>query len=565
MDSQELEALLLAVAHGWATPAEIERLEHALKANDAFRVQAAEWLCDESILRHELPLLSTALVVAQPSSNANALVKRHLTDNPAETSLWRNYNPWLYAAAVVLACSIGLNFYSWHGGRQRVHLQQTAAVSVRLAKATGCVWGDAERANSPPPGYSIQAGEQLRLLQGIAELQVQSGNVTGAVRLQGPCIAVLGADGIPLLKSGRAVFDLNVYAGTCSIGSPVGPIELAESASFGMLASDEGAEVHVFDGQVRIPGTDGAQEGVPKPPVMEASRGDVVREGASAIIQFSGGADTQTRWSSANPSLFAEEQSMLTDQLDIDSDYASRVKASRPVGYWRFSDWPTTEFTNEAPDGEPLRVGGEVATVVQGSNSVLEFGMTRESGFLYLDKPWPKLPLSEFAVEVWIKPSHFQNAAVVGLISPGPSTATHENHAMLIELGGPDQLVYTAALANSLRYLLRDPPSEDANNEYGQSVQNVYQVRRWQHVVYVKHKDRIELYLNGEKIATDECSGQIAAAQTLVCGTLYLSRVTRPFVGQLDELAIYEHALSEQEVKDHFHFGRTALIDGDSI
>jgi hypothetical protein len=565
MDIQELESLLSAVSHGWADAAETERLDRALRSSELLRNHAAEWLCNESLLRHEASLLPSIAANAAWSSTALADLRAESDPVVNKHKVWSL--PLRYALAAALIIAAFLNVFFWGRSRDPSIASNENATSVRLTKVTGCVWDNPELSEVPYLGRSIKGGEQLRLLQGIAEIQVQTANVSGAVRLQGPCVVILRADGIPLLKSGRLVLDLNVYGKRCVVESPIGQIELSESASFGMFAGDDEFEVHVFAGDVRLRDLLVDLE-IQKFNVPDVGPGELellVHAGEAAIFQKLSRKGTQLKWITANSTVFAEELSMLSDQLSLTSDYADRVMASRPLSYWRFNDDSTHEFENLVAGGEPLRIGGEVATVVQGTNRALEFGMTRQSGYLYQEKAWPPAPLSELSVELWMKPSHFHNGAVFGLVSPNPADAEHDNHAMLIELGGPDQLVYTAALANSLRYLLRDPPSEDPAGECGRSVENVYQVRRWQHVVYVKHRDRVELFLDGKKIASEGCLGVVAAGQQIICGSLYPHRITRPFVGQLDEIAVYDRPLSEQEILTHFQLGSGATAPNDSI
>jgi hypothetical protein len=558
MDFHDLEPLLTAIANGWGTPEEIARVDAALREDETLRAQAAAWYCDEALLHQEATLLD-ALVGNPPVYELTAGLRSEPISMPARIGRTRARSRWLPTLAIAaLACALLLSVTAWLGSRSNMIDVSATADGVRLTKATGCVWDVAEGAVPPRLGNALKGGDRLRLVEGIAELQFALNEAICNARLQGPVSAVLQSDGMPLLISGRMVMDVRVFNGTCSIETPVGTIELTENASFGMTVQEGVLEIHVFDGSVPLPFSRLRSQ-------LASESRHFVSEGEAVIVHSPLAATPNIERRAADAELFAEERSMSTDRLDLGRGYAEQVLASKPVSYWRFAEITNDSFQNEVKDGLLLLLGGDVATVVQGRNRVIEFGMTRRSGYLYTEDMWPQQPLGEFSLEVWVKPSHFHNSAVFGLVSWDKADTHRERHAMLLELGGPERLFDTSALPNSLRYLLRDPPSGIPDFEFGSSIQNVYQVRRWQHIAYVKHSDQLKLYFNGKQIASEECQGVLTAGQRLVCGSLYFHRVARPFVGQLDELALYDRALSNKEVESHYRTGIMSEVDADSI
>ena len=76
-------------------------------------------------------------------------------------------------------------------------------------------------------------------------------------------------------------------------------------------------------------------------------------------------------------------------------------------------------------------------------------------------------------------------------------------------------------------------------------------MRRWQHVVAVKRGDQMELYTDGKLSATAQEKASLAKALYLVVGRQAADAGAYQFVGQLDELAIYPHALSQEEIVAH--------------
>jgi hypothetical protein len=81
--------------------------------------------------------------------------------------------------------------------------------------------------------------------------------------------------------------------------------------------------------------------------------------------------------------------------------------------------------------------------------------------------------------------------------------------------------------------------------------------RRWQHLVAQKNGGRLELYIDG---ALDRAMPLERDHPTLSCRLVVGRRTTdpfdtqdrRPFVGRIDELAVYDHPLTPEEVKNHF-------------
>jgi len=103
-----------------------------------------------------------------------------------------------------------------------------------------------------------------------------------------------------------------------------------------------------------------------------------------------------------------------------------------------------------------------------------------------------------------------------------------------------------------LRYLNRNPPSGDATTGANCYSGDAYQVRRWQHVVAVKKGAETRLYLNGESVASATGADSLSRGLTLIVGEASTTQRTYRYCGQLDELSLYEHALSEQEIRRHF-------------
>jgi hypothetical protein len=102
-----------------------------------------------------------------------------------------------------------------------------------------------------------------------------------------------------------------------------------------------------------------------------------------------------------------------------------------------------------------------------------------------------------------------------------------------------------------IRFLNRDPPTSTntGTNCYSEAP---YRLRRWQHVVAVKQGSEMKLYLDGAVVDTQQDPGSLSPNLLLVIGQIGQTARTHRFIGQIDELAIYSHALTEEEIVSRF-------------
>ncbi len=85
-----------------------------------------------------------------------------------------------------------------------------------------------------------------------------------------------------------------------------------------------------------------------------------------------------------------------------------------------------------------------------------------------------------------------------------------------------------------------------------------YQARIWQHVVVQKKGDRQLLWVNGELSAERENGAPLSTGVQILVGQVYPDSTYRSFIGQIDEIAIYDRCLSPEELHSHLRAaGRT--------
>jgi hypothetical protein len=138
-------------------------------------------------------------------------------------------------------------------------------------------------------------------------------------------------------------------------------------------------------------------------------------------------------------------------------------------------------------------------------------------------------------------------------------------HGMLIELGGTGMIPSAVHHPGRIRFLHRNPASHDS--QLGTSCYSTiaYTLRKWQHVVAVKDGHQMRLYINGQLAGEGADASELPSGLRLLVGKLYPASRVRPFIGQLDELALYYRALSQKEIETHYRVVRPRTASEPSI
>lgn len=244
--------------------------------------------------------------------------------------------------------------------------------------------------------------------------------------------------------------------------------------------------------------------------------------------------------------------------LDLPANYRDIIMSARPWGYWRFEGMVNGRIANEVA-GRPslLALGGVQLESKAVSN---RWGIFRENDLsqaFLMDGVWTPPRHGGYALECWVQSEpHRQEMvgqnAVVSLIASRPGR--EENHMSLLEL--------TARNGNgplepfAVRFLDRWPPAQ-AGGVNLFSRRNVLPTQ-WHHVVGQMINDTLELYMDGKLVATSPAplnAGEGSQSCRLYVGRLKQNPLPhdliqiRPFEGRIDELAVYEHGLSPDEIR----------------
>lgn len=440
------------------------------------------------------------------------------------------------------------------------NLSPSVTPAAYLTSTNGCSW-----AYSSPEirslGSSVHPGDEIALHEGIAEFRLASGV---ALSVEGPAAMVMTSPSSLVLQHGKVtvyvpwtVTDFRLTASACRF--------TACDAEFGINVAGGVIDLHTFSGRVfATPAIESRCEdgfGIDVSETSEViereedlpqgtdfSKTNVVA-GRGLTLQSKGNVTKVAKWHTAEKDEFATKLTMA-GPLPITDSYQEAVLASKPISYWRFEECKNYVVTNEISDACALMINGDLRLAGDSSNRVAEFGRPGSKCFLQSDGALKLHEGSQYSVELWVKPSHVHEGSLVCMLAD-LSPDRKERAAFYLQTIGFDHSRIDHP-RQSVRFLHRDPPgfmSQEGTSCYSQMR---YSVRRWQYMVATKSDSEIRLYIDGVLAAKRPETSSLAANLHLEVGQCGIARPVNPFIGQLDELAIYSRVLSEAEILKHF-------------
>jgi hypothetical protein len=551
--------LLAAWCDGSISKAEAERLDKLVCTDAEFRSFFRAYMDLHGLLAAEVHIFAGQLLAEPPGRSdadegsqdvdGGAAARRPTGEIRRKLTAWHRLAgvswPWrvgIAAAAVVL---IGLTVLLWPKGRRTAPVAfrppppiapMTALDGLAMAiHLEGVQW---EREDGPPPAVGdVLTPRRLRMRSGRATLAFFNGAI---LTLEGPADVDLIAVDRVYCREGR----LRVRASEGAKGFIVASAATAVvdlGTEFALNSNpDGGAHIRVFEGKVDAALLDAV--GAPKRAQLVVQSKEFALDPRTNRIAETG----------AGPGKFVPAPTLAVSSLDLGPGYADAVLRSRPRGYWRFESLVDGVVSNEVPGGPPLRVGGPISIARgPGGNGCAVFRPGAPEQFLTTDTLWELARDPGHAVELWFQTDGFSYASLVGLYPP-PEQGAQYLHTLLVELTGPRQFFHKPA---SIRFLHRWPI--DYMIQFNIFSEHYYLPRRWHHIVAQKVGDQMDLYFDG---VPDRTMAIEPDYPTLACQLVVGRRTpeasnphdSRSFVGRLDELAIYDHPLSAEEVRHHY-------------
>ena len=473
-------------------------------------------------------------------------VGRRLEDPPRRRT--SRGGTWGIVAAA--ACLLGVVLIARVGpaGRReapvapRLPAKSSAAAGLAMIlKLDAVEW---EPAGGPPPAVGDLVAGRLRFRSGRVTLSMLSGVV---LVVEGPADLELISTDRVFCRGGRLRTRVPAGAEGFVVSGP-GSAVVDLGTEFAMNVEADGkACVTVIAGEVE--GAVLSAAGVPqRSQRMEESKAFEInpRSGQIATVAVSesivGAAD------------------LVATPLVLDPAYPDAVLASDPSSYWRFEELTGDSTPNAIPGRPPLRARGPIRlTRSPGQNQSIIFKADETQPYLEMAAPWAPVRSPGFAVELWFLAEAISHATLASLSDPTATTPV--KHQFITELTAlTRQTLHPPAV---VRFLHRWPPnSRGGVNVYSPAHYVPY---RWHHLVAQVEAERMELYLDGTLIESLPVNPDRASKP----GLLLLGRLSkvpidhwwwsRPFVGLMDEVALYDHPLSAEEVRTHYRLAQTPV------
>lgn len=453
---------------------------------------------------------------------------------------------WLLLA--VAACLLGFFVARQLDSVQRGEMQGVGTtVEATMVSATGCVWGPRNTFGALAPSQ-IGGGEALQLLEGLAEIRVGAGQDDVRLQMEGPVSVVLTASGAASTNYGKIIVKTGrLPSQAYVVESSFGRVLVGPDSEIGLISFGSTAEVHCFRGSGEV-----------ESPWLRSNEQDLAANehlSAGQALRFKdiGGALLQPQRSTAEASRFTPQVSMATDFLSVTPEYVRTIVAARPVAYWRFEQAPQ--------DGTPNEMGGAYRGIVKGQvgwagpegNRAVELGLSAKPGSIRASESWDAVLAGDFSIELWMKPSHHHLGSMVGFVGEFDPALRRNRHGILLEACGPSN---PWLRVNEVRFLHRSELTANATDGVSCFSGKPYEPRRWQHLVAERDGDKLLLYVDGELVQQAVDGRPTPRGLQLVIGQLYTETVERFFIGQLDEVAIYDRALSSEEAASHYRLLR---------
>jgi hypothetical protein len=222
------------------------------------------------------------------------------------------------------------------------------------------------------------------------------------------------------------------------------------------------------------------------------------------------------------------------------STYRDVVLADAPVGYWRLGEAAGAQAADEvAPAHDGMYVGavslGEQGAIAGDPDTAARFDGISGQVVIgdYLDFP----DTDAFSVEAWIDPDDVQAAVCCSMIVSKQTTPMDDGWQ--IGIAEVPQVVFVAREV--------DPSFENAGG--------LLPVGKWVHVVGTYDSTTMRVYIDGVEVDAVPSSVLLSDhAAPLKIGSRDDGEI---YAGLIDEVAVYDHALTPERVLAHHVAGTT--------
>ncbi len=220
----------------------------------------------------------------------------------------------------------------------------------------------------------------------------------------------------------------------------------------------------------------------------------------------------------------------------------NEILKDNPVAYWRFEESRTTGINLAADstgNGHTANFSSPLVTVARHTefdplNRAAKFDLTNDYVTYNGLTPAEFGGTGSYSVEFWFKADSRHQGDMLAL-----QGASAGGHMLLLETESN----------GAIRFLHRNVPSSSGG--FDLQVANAYLADEWYHLAAVNDAGTMLLYLNGNVIGTRTGTSAWVDNMNMLMGRLTTSDSSRSFQGLIDEVALFNYALSVDEIRAH--------------
>jgi hypothetical protein len=363
----------------------------------------------------------------------------------------------------------------------------------------------------------LVAGHRMELRQGLAEIAFRGG---ATVLLEGPAVLTLNASGLATLDTGRLTARIPPQARGFTIETKQAAIvDLGTEFGVGVEPS-HATTVRVFAGRVVVEPS-------------SATKRYMLLAGDSLSISADGVAMSAPPTPSGAGLHFIRELP--------DAEYKRVLADAKPLAWWRFDDGRTksvADFSGHEHHG--VFGGGERASAAGLGHAA----NLRGTGYIEVPEFPDVSTYTALSIEAWIR-------------SPARRPRVWER---ILERDFKSGFVLALCPGDAPQFnLTPEHAALGINNVFAETPIKVVD-GRWHHIVSVWNGKTLQVYADAQPGHPVEFVGAIGASpQPLRIGASSRGGAVERFGGTIDEVAIYDRAVTAQEIEQHYEAGKAAV------
>jgi hypothetical protein len=519
----ELERFLSQLTDGGLSEADVQRLGTLLEADPSMRRQYLDYCQMHALLRSEHGLLtswSATPVEAEEDETERPLSRRSGLRTAGS----------LAAAAIFVAVAAGIGLLEFNRARPPFRGHETAM----LSKAVGAQFAYGTNGETTPTEGSPLRQGLYELTSGLVEIEYGSGAV---LVVSAPATFELVDQACVRLEDGQLAAHVPKAATGFRIESPGATvIDLGTDFAVQAIKLKE-SEVHVFHGEVLID--------------LHGDRGQT-----ADLLRLVTGEAARVDYATGMPcGIDLDEQQFLRSLRAEGNSYADAILAMNPAVYYRME--PTgdgTRLADASPSGADAAIHFGRATAPVWTpgkvGAALSLGGPAQQTYAAASQ-YPQAVGDAITVSAWIFARSRPRWASIAKNWAGGNDDHGQFHFGLYEDGG--ELEAHVVDSSGKEIVVRDKIP--------------LPLRTWHHVAFVADGATLRLYRNGREVDAKPYHElhRDPRITALAIGTKLNLEGDAPeehdfnmWDGRLDELAIFNHALSADDVFELYRLPSTS-------